>query len=207
MLTFTDFFPTLPTINRKFLITDFWLLSTSIKPKNFIDFYRSQKKMKHPQCLPWKVGQWVEPGNTKGGSITVPLTSCLTGLDKCFANKNKNCQLSYSWFQTSQTGGQRYSDTSSFSIPWLNNQLVILFLRVQIHPPLPEIQTSQKRKKFFLLTKAALVSFHGPSWHKSKQAFITFPTAIRSSDLSAASWGRWGMPESGSRVAALIGLV
>jgi len=34
-------------------------------------------------------------GNTKGGSITVPLTSCLTGLDLvCFANKNKNfsCQ-------------------------------------------------------------------------------------------------------------------
>ncbi len=24
----------------------------------------------------------VKPGNTKGGSITVPLTSCLTGLDK-----------------------------------------------------------------------------------------------------------------------------
>jgi len=23
----------------------------------------------------------VEPGNTKGGSITVPLTSCLTGLE------------------------------------------------------------------------------------------------------------------------------
>jgi hypothetical protein len=23
-----------------------------------------------------------QPGNTKGGSITVPLTSCLTGLDK-----------------------------------------------------------------------------------------------------------------------------
>ncbi len=36
----------------------------------------------------------------------------------CFANKNKNCQLSYSWFQTSQTGGQPYSDTSPFSIPW-----------------------------------------------------------------------------------------
>ncbi len=36
----------------------------------------------------------------------------------CFANKNTNCQLSYSWFQTSQTGGQRYSDTSPFSIPW-----------------------------------------------------------------------------------------
>ncbi len=36
----------------------------------------------------------------------------------CFANKNKNCQLSYRWFQTSQTGGQWYSDTSPFSIPW-----------------------------------------------------------------------------------------
>jgi hypothetical protein len=34
-------------------------------------------------------------GNTKGGSITVPLTSCLYGL-VCFANKNKNCQLPYS---------------------------------------------------------------------------------------------------------------
>jgi hypothetical protein len=34
----------------------------------------------------------------------------------CFANKNKKCQLSYSWFQTSQTGGQQYSD----SIHWLN---------------------------------------------------------------------------------------
>ncbi len=37
----------------------------------------------------------------------------------CFANKNNNCQLSYSWFQTSHTGGQWYSDTSPFSIPWL----------------------------------------------------------------------------------------
>ncbi len=35
----------------------------------------------------------------------------------CFANKNKNCQLSYSKFQTCQTGGQWYSDTSSFRIP------------------------------------------------------------------------------------------
>ncbi len=34
----------------------------------------------------------------------------------CFENKNKICQLSCSWFQTSQTGGQWYSDTSPFSI-------------------------------------------------------------------------------------------
>ncbi len=32
----------------------------------------------------------IAPGNTKGESITVPLTSCLSGLDQ------KNCQLSYS---------------------------------------------------------------------------------------------------------------
>jgi hypothetical protein len=36
----------------------------------------------------------------------------------CFTNKNKNCQLSYSGFQSSQIGGQWYSDTSPFSIPW-----------------------------------------------------------------------------------------
>ncbi len=35
----------------------------------------------------------------------------------CFANKNKNCHLSYSCFQT---GGQWYSDTSPFSIFWSN---------------------------------------------------------------------------------------
>jgi len=49
--TFTEFIPTFPTVNRKFLITDFRLLLTSVKPKNFIEFYRSKKKMKHPRCL------------------------------------------------------------------------------------------------------------------------------------------------------------
>ncbi len=59
-------------------------------------------------------------GNAKGGSITVPLTSCLTGLDQSvFANKNKNGQLSYSSFQTIQTGGQRYSDTPPLVFPAL----------------------------------------------------------------------------------------
>jgi len=46
----------------------------------------------------------------------------------CFANKNKNCQLSYSWFQTSQTGGQWYNDTSPFSIPWLSVKLTVSLL-------------------------------------------------------------------------------
>ena len=59
-------------------------------------------------------------GNTKEGSITVPLTSCLTGLDKSVLQiKNKNRNLSFSCFQTGQTGGQQYSYTSPFSIPWL----------------------------------------------------------------------------------------
>jgi hypothetical protein len=48
----------------------------------------------------------------------------------CFANKNKNCQLSYSLLQTSQTGGQWYSDTSPFSIPWINSY----FRQVKVVP-------------------------------------------------------------------------
>ncbi len=38
-----------------------------------------------------------------------------------FVNKNKICQLSNSWYQTSQTGGQWYSDTSPLSIPCLEH--------------------------------------------------------------------------------------
>jgi hypothetical protein len=35
-----------------------------------------------PVCLPRQPADlFVPAGNTKGGSITVPLTSCLTGLD------------------------------------------------------------------------------------------------------------------------------
>ena len=51
------------------------------------------------------------------GDCTIDLLFDLFGF-VCFENKNKNCQLSHSWFQTSQTGGQQYSDTSPFSIPW-----------------------------------------------------------------------------------------
>ncbi len=58
-------------------------------------------------------------GNTKGGRITVSLTSCLTGLESAV------WQLTIFVFfmqnrlvQTSQTGGQWYSDTFPFSIPW-----------------------------------------------------------------------------------------
>jgi len=58
------------------------------------------------------------PGNSKEGSITVPLTSwfdwfgisCMTTDNFCFYLQNR-------LFQTSKTGGQWYSDTSPFSIP------------------------------------------------------------------------------------------
>jgi hypothetical protein len=61
-----------------------------------------------------------DAGNTKGGSITVPLTSCLTGPEiSCMATNNFCFYLQNRLIQTSQTGGQQYSDTSPFSIPWL----------------------------------------------------------------------------------------
>jgi hypothetical protein len=60
----------------------------------------------------------INSGNTKGGR-TVDLLFDWFGL-VCFAIKNKNCQLSNSWFQTSQTGGQQYNNTSPFSITWLS---------------------------------------------------------------------------------------
>ncbi len=63
-------------------------------------------------------GLYYKPWNTKWGSITVPLTSlidwfgigCMTTDNFCFYLQNK-------LIQTSQTGGQWYSDTSPFSIP------------------------------------------------------------------------------------------
>jgi len=56
-------------------------------------------------------------GNTKGGSITVPLTSCLTGM----TTDNFCFYLQYRLIQTSQTGGQLHSDTSPLVFPDLSN--------------------------------------------------------------------------------------
>jgi hypothetical protein len=50
-------------------------------------------------------------GILKGNHCTTDLLFDWFGL-VCFANKNKKCQLSYSWFQTSQTGGQWYGPTT-----------------------------------------------------------------------------------------------
>ncbi len=94
------------------------------------------------------------PGNTKGGSIIVPLTSCLTGLDSSVLQiKTKNCQLSYRWFQTSQTGGQWYSDTSPFSIPcyyrWCFTNVTkhYNYLQTQLHLIQTNLQSSKLLKK------------------------------------------------------------
>jgi hypothetical protein len=58
------------------------------------------------------------PGNAKGGSITVPLTSCLTGLESAVMTTDNFCfYLTNRLIQTSQTGGQWYCDTSPLSIP------------------------------------------------------------------------------------------
>jgi len=63
-----------------------------------------------------KTGQ-LPAGNTEGGRISVPLTSCLNGLEFTIWQLTIFvfiCRL----IQTSQTGGQWYSDTSTFGIPW-----------------------------------------------------------------------------------------
>jgi hypothetical protein len=55
--------------------------------------------------------------NNKGGSITVQLTSCLTGLESLVCLAIFFFFLQNRLIQTSQTGGQWYSDTPALSIP------------------------------------------------------------------------------------------
>jgi len=69
-------------------------------------------------CLPWSV----QSGNTKGGRITVPLTSCLTGLELAEWQLTIFVFICNRLIQTGQTGCQWYSDTSPFSIPRFNNK-------------------------------------------------------------------------------------
>jgi hypothetical protein len=71
-------------------------------------------------------------GNTKRGSITVPLTSGLTGKESAVL------QMAFFVFylqnrliQTTQTGGQQYGDTSPFSIPWIMLPLPLLSMYLQ----------------------------------------------------------------------------
>jgi hypothetical protein len=57
-------------------------------------------------------------GNNKGGSITVPIDLLFDWFGiSCMATDNFCFYLKTGLIQTSQTGGQQYSDTSPFSIP------------------------------------------------------------------------------------------
>ncbi len=63
----------------------------------------------------------MKSGNTKGEVSMYHWPPVWLVWISLFWNKNKNCQLSYSWFQISLTGGQQYSDTSPFIIPCWNS--------------------------------------------------------------------------------------
>jgi hypothetical protein len=69
--------------------------------------------------------------------------------------KTKNCQLSYSRFQTSQTGGQWYSDTSPFSIPWTMSQ--VSYNCATGHNCIP--QTLKLRSKKFCMIVSGFLQF------------------------------------------------
>jgi hypothetical protein len=75
-------------------------------------------KRKEPRWGPPSCFSRLSTGNTKGGSITVPLTSWLTRLESAVWQLTIFCfYLQIGLIQNSQTGGQWYSDTSPFSIP------------------------------------------------------------------------------------------
>jgi hypothetical protein len=80
---------------------------------------RTGKQQKIAGSLPSvRTHIYIYTGNAKGGSITVQLTSCLTGLESAVWQLKFFCfYLQNRLIQTSKTGGQRYSDTSPFSIP------------------------------------------------------------------------------------------
>ncbi len=67
---------------------------------------------------PFEARMFLNLGSAKGVSITVPLTSCLTGLEKsCFANKNKNCcQKAYSKPVKQEINGTMILPRCRFSI-------------------------------------------------------------------------------------------
>ncbi len=68
----------------------------------------------------------IKAGNTKGGSITVPLTSCLTSLDYSvlqIKTKNVSCHTADSKPVKQEVNS---TDISPFSIPWSRVQILPL---------------------------------------------------------------------------------
>jgi len=98
-------------------------------PKGTVDFLITNNfsyfsnKLEYFITLDWKYSRLLGQGILKGELSLYHwhLLFDLFGL-VCFTNKNKNCQLSYSWFHTSQTGGQWYSDISPLVFPdWVHS--------------------------------------------------------------------------------------
>jgi hypothetical protein len=74
---------------KKFLI--FCVFFANVQPDFTILFSLGWPVAGFEPLLP---GSLVKPGNTKGGSVTVPLTSCLIGLDESvlqIKTKNVSC--------------------------------------------------------------------------------------------------------------------
>ncbi len=88
----------------------------------------------------------VTPGNTTGGKYqcTIDLLfdwfgiSCMTDDNFCFYLQNRQ-------IKTGQTGGQRYSDTSPFSIPWVRPSSVAQLIVHSISDP--ETESSNPGEK------------------------------------------------------------
>ncbi len=97
---------------------DFFFKHTrKLFPGHDLQLFQNSLKLVQWFGFLWQIHRHTHQGILKGKyHCTIDLLLDWFGL-VCFANKNKNCHLSYSWFQTDQTGGQQYSDTSPFSIP------------------------------------------------------------------------------------------
>ncbi len=87
-----------------------------------------------------------------------------------FWNLKKKLSLSYSWFQTSQTGGQLYNDTSPFRIPWFGRPSYdIHCCHIILQPSIEMINLSLKSKIYLRLWEP-----HHLHWREPKFFYITF---------------------------------
>jgi hypothetical protein len=92
--------------------------------------------------------QITHPGNTKGGSITVPLTSCLTDLDQSVLQIKTNIVSSHtadSKLVTQEVNGTVIPDTSQRYV--LEFYFISIRFKISLHNP-SQAQLSQH----FLLT-------------------------------------------------------
>jgi hypothetical protein len=70
-----------PTNLAKLTEQYIWRTAIDMQRENNIIERGDTKTLKVRMLESIEIYYWPGPGNTKGGSITVPLTSCLTGLE------------------------------------------------------------------------------------------------------------------------------